>query len=30
MIPLLICSIISITVIVERALFWAMVGMRAN
>jgi len=30
MIPLLICSIISLTVILERAIFWAIVGMRAN
>ena len=30
MIPLLICSLISLTVIIERAMFWAMVGMRTN
>jgi biopolymer transport protein ExbB len=30
MIPLLGCSIIAMTVIIERAVFWAMVGMRAN
>ncbi len=30
MYPLLICSIISLTVIIERAIFWAVVGMRKN
>lgn len=30
MIPLLLCSLISLTVIIERAIFWAVVGMRAN
>ena len=30
MIPLLLCSLISLTVIIERAIFWAIVGMRAN
>jgi len=30
MIPLLICSLISLTVIIERAIFWTVVGMRSN
>lgn len=30
MVPLLFCSLLSMTVIVERAIFWAIVGMRAN
>ncbi|WP_319524943.1 MotA/TolQ/ExbB proton channel family protein [uncultured Desulfosarcina sp.] len=30
MIPLLICSLISLTVIIERAIFWTVVGMRNN
>jgi biopolymer transport protein ExbB len=30
MVPLLGCSLIAMTVIIERAIFWAMVGMRAN
>jgi len=30
MIPLLICSLLSLTVIIERAVFWTIVGMRAN
>ncbi len=30
MYPLLICSIISLTVIIERAIFWIGVGMRKN
>ena len=30
MIPLLICSLLSLTVIIERAIFWTVVGMRAN
>lgn len=30
MIPLLLCSLVSLTVIIERAIFWAVVGMRAN
>jgi biopolymer transport protein ExbB len=30
MVPLLLCSLISLTVIIERAIFWAIVGMRAN
>ncbi len=30
MVPLLLCSLVSLTVIIERAIFWTMVGMRAN
>ena len=30
MIPLLACSLVSLTVIIERGIFWALVGMRAN
>ncbi len=30
MYPLLACSILALTVIIERAIFWTMVGMRAN
>ena len=30
MYPLLLCSIISLTVIIERSLFWIVVGMRKN
>lgn len=30
MVPLLFCSLLSMTVIVERGIFWAIVGMRAN
>lgn len=30
MVPLLLCSLVSLTVIIERAIFWAVVGMRAN
>jgi biopolymer transport protein ExbB len=30
MVPLLLCSLVSLTVIIERAIFWAIVGMRAN
>jgi len=30
MIPLLACSLLSLTVIIERGIFWALVGMRAN
>jgi len=30
MIPLLICSLISLTVIIDRAIFWTVVGMRNN
>ncbi|BBO67606.1 hypothetical protein DSCA_15360 [Desulfosarcina alkanivorans] len=30
MIPLLLCSLVSLTVIIERAIFWTVVGMRAN
>ena len=30
MIPLLLCSLLSLTVIIERAIFWTIVGMRAN
>ena len=30
MYPLLLCSLISLTVIIERGIFWAIVGMRAN
>jgi len=30
MIPLLICSLISLTVIIDRAIFWTVVGMRSN
>jgi len=30
MYPLLFCSLLSLTVIIERAIFWAMVGMRSN
>lgn len=30
MFPLLLCSLASLTVIIERSIFWAVVGMRAN
>ena len=30
MYPLLLCSIVSLTVIIERAIFWIGVGMRKN
>jgi biopolymer transport protein ExbB len=30
MVPLLFCSLLSLTVIIERMIFWTMVGMRAN
>lgn len=30
MVPLLVCSLLSLTVIFERIIFWAIVGMRAN
>jgi biopolymer transport protein ExbB len=30
MVPLLFCSLVSLTVIIERAIFWTIVGMRAN
>lgn len=30
MYPLLLCSLLSLTVIIERAFFWAIVGMRSN
>ena len=30
MVPLLLCSLLSLTVIIERMIFWTMVGMRAN
>jgi biopolymer transport protein ExbB len=30
MVPLLLCSLLSLTVIFERAIFWTTVGMRAN
>ncbi|MGA6924554.1 MAG: MotA/TolQ/ExbB proton channel family protein, partial [Desulfosarcina sp.] len=30
MIPLLLCSMASLTIIIERSIFWAIVGMRAN
>ncbi len=30
MVPLLLCSLLSLTVIIERAIFWTIVGMRNN
>ena len=30
MVPLLFCSLLSLTVIIERVIFWAVVGMRSN